>query len=174
MGQGFDAISTRRFDTSDWEQRRAIQAQRRISGICTTEDLGPANPAAAVQWYRKAAEKGEPLAQNNLADMYLRGIGVTQDDAAAFYWFQKAATQGQAAASIKLAYVCASGRGTGKNLEEGYRWVLVGTLAGDGRGTSLLKALKSQLSQEQRARAEKRAAEAAHGSVERLSATLQR
>src|SRR5882672_4018700 len=35
----------------------------------------------AASWYRKATERGNPLRQNNLADMYFKGEGVRQDNA---------------------------------------------------------------------------------------------
>src|SRR5882762_5399705 len=35
----------------------------------------------AASWYRKATERGNPLGQNNLADMYFKGEGVRQDNA---------------------------------------------------------------------------------------------
>ncbi len=50
--------------------------------------------AAAVQWYRKAAEQGSARAQNNLAFMYSNGLGVAQDLVQAHMWFNLAGTQG--------------------------------------------------------------------------------
>jgi uncharacterized protein len=42
--------------------------------------------AAAVSWYRKAAEHGDASAQYNLGGMYFDGRGVPQDYAAALSW----------------------------------------------------------------------------------------
>ena len=38
-----------------------------------------------------AAEKGLPIAQNDLAGMYFKGIGTQKNEEKAFYWYEKAA-----------------------------------------------------------------------------------
>ena len=43
---------------------------------------------------KRAAEQGDAEAQNNLASMYDRGEGVSQDYKKAVYWYTKAAEQG--------------------------------------------------------------------------------
>jgi TPR repeat protein len=55
----------------------------------------PQDYAAAMRWYRKAAEQGVANAQNNLGLMYAEGKGVAQDSAAALSWFRKAAAARQ-------------------------------------------------------------------------------
>jgi hypothetical protein len=111
----------------------------------------------AVMWYRKAAASGNPLGENNLADMYLRGEGVLQDDAAAFSWFQKAAAQGHTGARIKLGYLYAQGRGTQKDPVAAYFWITAADAAGDPRGNDMLHTLEKSLSLEEKARAKDRA-----------------
>lgn len=54
----------------------------------------PQNDKKAVSWYKKAAEQGNALAQNNLGDMYLAGRGVPKDETEAVTWYKKAAEQG--------------------------------------------------------------------------------
>ena len=49
--------------------------------------------AAAVKWYRRAAEQGHASAQFNLGVMYDGGQGVLQDYAAAVKWYRRAAEQ---------------------------------------------------------------------------------
>ncbi|TVQ81961.1 MAG: sel1 repeat family protein [Micavibrio sp.] len=51
----------------------------------------PQDYTKAVKWYRKAAERGNASAQNNLGVMYREGQGVAQDYAEAFFWFSLAA-----------------------------------------------------------------------------------
>ncbi len=46
--------------------------------------------AQVVEWYCKAAEQGDALAQRNLGSMYRVGCGVKQDDAQAVEWYRKA------------------------------------------------------------------------------------
>ena len=50
--------------------------------------------AAAVRWYRKAAEQGHAVGQYNLAGIYSNGLGVKQDHAEAVRWCRMAAEQG--------------------------------------------------------------------------------
>ncbi len=114
------------------------------SGIGVAKDR-----QAAVTWYRKAADNGNALAQNNLADLYLRGEGVPQDDATAFRLFEQAAAQGQTGARIKLGYMYSTGRGTAKDLVAAYGWITAASIAGDNRGSDLLRSLGSQLSADQ-------------------------
>jgi len=55
-----------------------------------------------VVWYRKAAEQGLALAQNNLGSMYANGIGIAKDEVQAVAWYRKAAEQGYAPAQEAL------------------------------------------------------------------------
>jgi len=50
--------------------------------------------AMAIEWFRKAADGGDPKAQCSLGVMYVTGRGVTQDVDQATAWFNKAAAQG--------------------------------------------------------------------------------
>jgi len=48
----------------------------------------------ALEWFRKAADKGNEVAERNIAMMYLQGMGVTADKTEAVRWFKKAAAAG--------------------------------------------------------------------------------
>lgn len=50
--------------------------------------------AEAAQWYRKAADKGNPAAQYRLGRLYERGLGVEQNREEAIKWYKKSAKQG--------------------------------------------------------------------------------
>jgi TPR repeat protein len=54
----------------------------------------PQDYAEAVNWYRKAADQSDALAQYNLGMMYYTGRGVPQDYAEAVRWYCKAADHG--------------------------------------------------------------------------------
>jgi TPR repeat protein len=56
----------------------------------------------AARYYRLAAEQNHPLAQFNLAMMYLEGQGLEPDVAVAESWMRKAAQQGDAGAQFNL------------------------------------------------------------------------
>jgi TPR repeat protein len=59
--------------------------------------------AEAVRWYRKSADQGNALGQNNLGSMYQFGLGgLTKDEAEAVKWYRKAAAQGQEKAQENL------------------------------------------------------------------------
>jgi TPR repeat protein len=47
-----------------------------------------------MEWFRKAADKGNEVAQRNVAMMYLQGLGVSTDKDEAIRWFKKAAAAG--------------------------------------------------------------------------------
>ena len=50
--------------------------------------------AAAVYWYRQAAEQGFSFAQNNLGAMYANGWGVLEDSVLAHMWWYIADANG--------------------------------------------------------------------------------
>lgn len=53
----------------------------------------------AVQWYRRAAEQGDVMAQFHLGALYRQGNGVLQDFVEAYAWLNVAAAQGSAEAA---------------------------------------------------------------------------
>jgi TPR repeat protein len=64
---------------------------------------GGLDNSAALDWYRKAAEQGDPMAQYRLGVMYAKGWGVPQDDTAAVSWYRKAADQGDVPAPTRTS-----------------------------------------------------------------------
>jgi TPR repeat protein len=80
------------------------------SGIAEVRDAQPdmaygqeANyDRKAVELFEKAAEQGDPHAQNNLGWMYYEGNGVPQDYKKAIEFFEKAAVQGDPDAQNNL------------------------------------------------------------------------
>ncbi len=68
------------------------------SGLLDTVDL-----EQAVRWYRAAASRGLPAAQNRLAGMALRGLGMEQDTELGLDLLTKAAEAGYAPAQKNLA-----------------------------------------------------------------------
>ena len=47
--------------------------------------------AAALEWFRKAADRGISDAMHNLGCLYLAGEGTDQSNGQAIFWFRKAA-----------------------------------------------------------------------------------
>jgi hypothetical protein len=76
----------------------------------------------AVRLWRALAEKGDPVAQYRLGDLYAEGKGVVQDDATAMTWFQRSANQGNAAAQYNVGASYAEGLGVARDDGEAAKW----------------------------------------------------
>eukprot|EP00935_MAST-01C_sp_MAST-1C-sp1_P001411 g1411.t1 len=75
------------------------------------------NQKKAVQWFRKAAELGDPLAQINLGACYIHGDGVAQSNETAVEWYTRAVEQGSEQAESALGWMYAQGRGVPRDWE---------------------------------------------------------
>jgi hypothetical protein len=110
------------------------------------QGLGVAqNRTEAARWYRRAAESGEPRAQYNLGDLYLRGEGVERDEVAAFGWFRKAALGGYPQGRIMVGSMYAVGRGTPADPAAAYMWLTLAAEQGDAGANGKLDSLRAQL-----------------------------
>jgi TPR repeat protein len=81
----------------------------------------------AMQWFRKAADQGNAVAQERIGAMYRHGKGINQSDKDAIFWLQKSAEQGNADAEYTLGEMYWSGR-IGNNFklqqQEAMKWLL--------------------------------------------------
>jgi TPR repeat protein len=80
------------------------------------------NDALAVQWYRKAAERGNTTGHAGLGVMYRDGRGVAQDPVEAVTWFRKAADQGDAFAQNNLGVMYRDSRGVSQDDDAAVSW----------------------------------------------------
>ena len=69
------------------------------------------DPVLAFEYYRRAADDGNPAAGNAIGDLYRSGRGVPQDLKRAIAWYGWAADRGSAAAQLTLGYLYANGQG---------------------------------------------------------------
>ena len=69
----------------------------------------------AVVWYRRAAERGDVLAQYNLGCYFEQGKGVAQDRTLAVVWYRKAAEQGDPEAQCNLGCCYLEGHGVAES-----------------------------------------------------------
>ena len=76
----------------------------------------------AVKWYRKAANKGDNKARNDLGNCYYGGKGVEKDELEAVRWFWDAAVQGDAEAQNSLGDCYYYGKGVEVNETEAAEW----------------------------------------------------
>ncbi len=77
----------------------------------------------AAQLYRRAAETGFAPAQNNLAAMYEKGMGVPVNLLEAAHWYQSAAEAGFVQAQHSFGEMLLDGRGVAKDTLVGTSWV---------------------------------------------------
>lgn len=78
--------------------------------------------ATALELLRPLADHGDVHAQVGLGAMYLRGVGVSQDDTKAAWFFREAAEQGDASAEANVGAMYARGRGVPQDYVKAYMW----------------------------------------------------
>lgn len=88
----------------------------------------PKDTAAAINWYRKAAEQGHVAAQCMLGRMYENAMGVPMRIEEARKWYLAAAEQGNVEAQIRTAHWY---DWTDKNRKEAANWYLKAAQQGD-------------------------------------------
>ena len=80
------------------------------------------NYAEAVKWYRKAANKGDNKARNDLGNCYYGGEGVEKDELEAVRWFWDAAVQGDTEAQNSLGDCYYYGSGVKESITDAAEW----------------------------------------------------
>ena len=76
----------------------------------------------AMTWFRKAAEQGNAVAQNNIGWLYQNGFGVQQDYAEAMKWYREAAGQSDALAQFNVGCLYQDGLGVKQDYAEAMSW----------------------------------------------------
>ena len=103
----------------------------------------------AARLFAAAAKEGDPQAENNLATMYLAGLGVKHDPAEAARWFRQSADQGFAPAQVSLGELYFNGLGVPQDDAQAFGWLRraaergntaaennLGVLYAEGRGVT--------------------------------------
>ncbi len=135
------------------------EAQRFLAQMYDFGEGVAKNDKASVYWYRKAAEQGDAVAQLILGAMYANGEKVPEDNKEAVKWYTKAAEQGDAVAQLNLAVMYHKGEGVIENYVAAYAWTIVAKANGADAAEHNLQILKSRMTLEQIAEAEKLAKE---------------
>ena len=78
--------------------------------------------AAALDWYRKAAYRGDAFSQTAIADLYYNGRGVARDYSEAMNLYRKAGDQGDAKAQAMLGVMYMLGEGVTKDYTLSMAW----------------------------------------------------
>lgn len=76
----------------------------------------------AINLYRRAAARGNPNAQYNIAKYYDQRHGITEDFPEAARWYRKAAEQGHVGAEYNLGLFYNQGLGVTQNFAEAAKW----------------------------------------------------
>ncbi len=116
------------------------------------------DPEQARVWTERAAEGGDQKAMHNLALYYFEGSGGPKNTTLAAQWFHRAADLGLIDSQYNLARLYEEGFGVSQNPAEAYKWYLIAARAGDSESRTSAQRLKSQLSPEAQATAERAAA----------------
>ena len=114
----------------------AVEAQNIVGEILHHKRQ---NYAEAFKWYKQAAERGNAVAQNNLAEMYCFGIGIERNYGEGVRWFKKAAEQGDSRGQYNLASCYHYGWGVCKDDKKAMYWLSQATEKGDARAKNALK-----------------------------------
>jgi Trypsin-like peptidase domain/Sel1 repeat len=86
--------------------------------------------AAALHWFRQAADKRDSDAMNKIGIMYAMGQGVGVDYAIAMGWFRQAADMGNTYAMGNVGELYAKGDGVSKDCGAARQWIAKAAAAG--------------------------------------------
>jgi TPR repeat protein len=139
-----DAVAARKYFT------RAAEGGHADGMFNLAVQLAPTDEAAAVKWYQRAAQLGQPRALNEMGVRLLVGQGVPEDPEAAARSFRQAAWQGHGVAQFNFAGLCRVGQGVDANEVEAFVWFCQAALGGHEAAARQLEKLSPQLIPAQR------------------------
>ncbi len=139
------------------EKGQAV-AQYRLGTLYERGQGVAADPAKAVHWYELSANQGNRKAMHNLAVSYASGALGKKDMAEAARWFAKAAVLGLSDSQFNLAVLYERGDGVPQSLLDAYKWYSIAGATGDSESKQRMGFLQTQLSDIDRAAANKSAA----------------
>ncbi len=91
--------------------------------------------------YQTGAQSGDPESERRLAELYLKGRTVAQDNAMAFQWFQKAADQEDDQAQYSIGSMYEKGLGVPTDQAQAIQWYSQAAKNGNRAARLKLKAL---------------------------------
>lgn len=80
------------------------------------------NYATSLKVWLPLAEKGDPLAQVYVGEIFEKGMGIPPDYAAAANWYRKAADQGNIRAQVSLGFLYERGLGVSRDPSIALNW----------------------------------------------------
>lgn len=78
--------------------------------------------ATSMRAWRPAADRGDPMAQNNIGLLYERGLGVPQSYVEAMVWYRRAAEKNLSQAQYNIGLLYHAGYGVERNPREALAW----------------------------------------------------
>lgn len=114
----------------------------------------PKDPAQAAAWLEKAAGGGNARARAQIGALYATGTGVPQDEMKASYWLLKAANQNVRQSQRFMALRFYAGQGVPRDLAQSFLYAALCARQGDPEGQALLNQLATEMSPEEKARAQ--------------------
>ena len=122
------ATSSRALDTNVPRQQpgpenRSVKQEIQLAASYLTGRGVAQDFALSAYWYERAANAGDPLAQNEIGYFYQAGIGVARDSARAAQWYQRAADGGFLEAKVNLGLAYLWGLGVRKDAQLGYELI---------------------------------------------------
>jgi localization factor PodJL len=139
------------------EKGQAV-AQYRLGTLYERGQGVSADPVKAAHWYEMSANQGNRKAMHNLAVSYASGAGGRKNMAEAARWFAKAAALGLSDSQFNLAVLYERGDGVPQSLLDAFKWYSIAAVAGDSESKQRMGVLQTQLSDSDRATANKSAA----------------
>ncbi|HEX4117980.1 MAG TPA: tetratricopeptide repeat protein [Rhizomicrobium sp.] len=101
-----------------------VEGQRLYGALLMVNCTGIQDKEEGAKWLQKAADAGDVPAETQLANAYMNGNGLAQDDTKAFALLTKAANAGNALAQINLGYLYLNGRGAPMDKYQGMVWTV--------------------------------------------------
>ncbi len=125
-------INSRGIEWKEIDAAAAIRACRRAVQLNSDSPAAQAflaraydkadNLTEALAYYRRAAGAQDPMAQTNLALMYRKGQGLTQNDQLAVSLLRRAANQGYPIAETQLGWMYEKGRAVPQDDAQAVSW----------------------------------------------------
>ncbi len=105
--------------------------------------FGHDEPAAAAEWFERAASQNHPEALRSLGYLYEGGKGLPPDDSRAVQFYRMAAERGDPFAQFNLAVMLDQGRGVPqRDVEGAVQWLTRASEQGMAEAAEALEAMK--------------------------------
>ncbi|KAF9345618.1 hypothetical protein BGX26_002940, partial [Mortierella sp. AD094] len=119
-----DASARKRTHIQSHVSSKDTGLERNQSSIHSNGHSGPYSDIDALDLHTNATNKGDPIEQCALADIYQHGKGVPQDHFKAAKWYLRAANQGLAIAQYQLGSMNYHGKGIPRSYQKSLEWYL--------------------------------------------------